>query len=296
MGVRSMTGFGQATGETDRLRFAVELRGVNHRYSDIRVRVPDALAPWEGELRRRTAEVVRRGRLDLTVTVDSAGAGAGAPVLNTALLGEALRAARVLSEDHGVPGTVDVGSMLALPGMFRVDGGLESPGEADRATLFDTLDRALQALDAERRREGSELRQDLLERAAIVSALLGELTSRAEEVPDRLRERLLERLRTLDATLALDPARVAQEAVFLAERADVTEETVRLAGHVEALRALLGEAGDESVGKRLDFLLQEIHRETNTVCAKAADLEVTRRALSIRVEVERMREQVQNVE
>jgi uncharacterized protein (TIGR00255 family) len=296
MGVRSMTGFGQAAAETERLRLVVELRGVNHRYADLRIRVPDALQAWEGDLRRRMAEVVRRGRVDLTVTVENAGGVDPAPMLNTALLGEALRAGRVLTEDHGVPGTLDVAALLALPGMFRIDAALATPGDAERAALLDALDRALAAFDAERQREGAELRQDLLERAGIVGAQLAALGSRVEEVPNRLRDRLLERLRTLDSTIALDPARVAQEAAFLAERADVTEETVRLAGHVEALRSILGEAGDEPLGKRLDFLLQEIHRESNTVCAKAADLEVTRRALAIRIEVERMREQVQNVE
>lgn len=291
-----MTGFGQAAAETDRLRFAVELRGVNHRYADVRVRVPEPLQSWEGDLRRRVAEVVRRGRADLAVSLESADGSATRPTLNRGLLEEALQAARVLSTEHGVSGTLDVASLLALPGMFRGDSAPVDPGEAERAALFDAVDRAIAAFDAERRREGAELRQDLLERAGIVGAQLAELVARAAEVPQRLRERLLERLRGLDGGLALDPARMAQEAALLAERADVTEETVRLAGHVEAARALLGEAGDEPVGKRLDFLLQEIHREANTVCSKAADLEVTRRALAIRIEVERMREQVQNVE
>ncbi len=291
-----MTGFGQATAETDQLRFAVELRGVNHRYADVRLRVPEPFHVWEGDLRRRVSDVVRRGRVEVAVSVERADGAETRPTLNRALLEEALRAARLAGDELGVPGGLDVASLLALPGMFRSDATTLEPGDAERAALFEALDRAVAAFDAERRREGAELRQDLLERAAIVRAQLAELGARAVEVPKRLRDRLLERLRGLDATVALDPARIAQEAALLAERADVTEETVRLLGHVDALRALLVEPGDEPLGKRLDFLLQEVHREANTVSSKAADLEVTRLALAIRIEVERMREQVQNVE
>jgi len=291
-----MTGFGQAASETDRLRFAVELRGVNHRYADVRVRIPEPFHVWENDLRRRVGEVVRRGRVEVSVTVERADGADVRPTLNRALLAEALEAARVATRDHGVPGGFDVASLLALPGMFRIDAATSEPSESEHAALLDALDRGLAAFDAERRREGAELRQELLERAAIVGAELGELAARAAEVPSRLRDRLLERLRGLEATVALDPARIAQEAALLAERADVTEEAVRLVGHVDAARALLGDPSGEPVGKRLDFLLQEIHREANTVCAKAADLELTNHALAIRIEIERMREQVQNLE
>ena len=296
MGLRSMTGFGHASAETERLRFGVEIRGVNHRYADLRVRVPDPLAAWEADIRRRVAEVVRRGRVDVTVTLEHAGGSEARPALNRALLSEVLDAARILRDEHQIPGEIDLATLFGVPGLFRAETPPVERVEAERDALLDAVGRALAAFDGERQREGADLGRDLRARTEIVASDLGRLVERARETPGRLRERLDERLRALDATIVLDPGRVAQEAALLAERADVTEETVRLAGHLEALQSLLDGSGSAPVGKRLDVLLQEMHREGNTVCSKAADLEVTRCALAIRVEVERMREQVQNVE
>jgi uncharacterized protein (TIGR00255 family) len=291
-----MTGYGQAEGGTERWRFVVELRGVNHRYADLRIRVPETLHAWEGDVRRRVGATVRRGRVEVLVGVGSTDGAEARPTLNRALLGEALAAARIVADEHGVPGRIDVASLLGLPGMFRADTAPAGPGDVERAALLAVLDRALAAFDAERAREGADLARELAERAASVRAFVDTLVERAAGAPSRLRDRLVERLEALGAVAGLDPVRVAQEAALLAERADLTEELVRLSGHVDAIRALLDAPTSEPLGKRFDVLLQEAHREANTVCSKAVDLEITRLALAIRIDVERMREQVQNVE
>jgi uncharacterized protein (TIGR00255 family) len=158
------------------------------------------------------------------------------------------------------------------------------------------VDRALGALDAERRREGEHLRSAVLAQLALMDTLVVELRSVTAAVPSMLRERLIERLRALAPDVTLDPGRLASEATLLADRADVTEEIVRLESHLAQVRSLLERDGAEPVGKRLEFLMQEIHRETNTINSKSPDLEVTRRALALKTELERVREQIQNVE
>ena len=163
--------------------------------------------------------------------------------------------------------------------------------------LSQALDQALDALDGDRCREGTVLQRELVGRIDTMTRLLQKIRQRAAAVPSALRDRLEQRLAVLRRDGAeLDPARVAQEAVFLADRSDVTEEIVRLEGHLEQARSLLAEPDDQPVGKRLEFLLQEINRETNTINSKPADLELTREALTLKAEAEKVREQIQNLE
>jgi uncharacterized protein (TIGR00255 family) len=180
--------------------------------------------------------------------------------------------------------------------MFRVP---ESEAEWDddrRAALDRVVGRALDALDSERRREGEHLRGAILGSIDAMDAIVAELREATARVPSVLRDRLVERLRALAPDVALDPARVTQEATLLADRADVSEEIVRLGSHLAQVRTLLVREVPEPVGKRLEFLVQEIHRETNTINSKSPDLGVTRHALALKTELEKVREQIQNVE
>jgi uncharacterized protein (TIGR00255 family) len=180
--------------------------------------------------------------------------------------------------------------------MFR-SGAVELDWDDEqREALHESLARALAALDTERQREGRHLQQELSQRLAAMATLTDEIRRRAVSQPGRVRDRLVERLRALAPEVIVDPARLAQEAALQADRCDVTEELVRLEGHLEQARALVDRPDGEAVGKRLDFLVQEIHRETNTVNSKSADLEMSRKALALKAEVEKVREQIQNVE
>jgi len=169
-----------------------------------------------------------------------------------------------------------------------------TPEQKDQ--LIEALDTALGAFDADRLREGSALKDDILARVDAMLRHAGQARARAAEIPEVLRDKLVQRLDQLSEVAELDPARVAQEAAYLADRSDVTEEIVRLEGHLEQARSLLDRPDGEPLGKRLEFLLQEIHREANTVCSKAADLQLTQHALAVKLEVEKAREQVLNLE
>jgi len=294
--IRSMTGFGRSAAANGRLRVTVEVRTVNHRFADLRLRLPDGLSALEPDLRKLVLDRIRRGRVEMDVRVDRSGTGAVPASLNRPLVEGILAAARTLHEEYGVEGRVDLGSVLSAPGVIEWTSERNALDDDGRLLVIGTVVAALDAIDAERAREGAALRADLSGRFERMRGLVGEIATLAPRVPEALERRLLDRLRSLSAAVELDPARVAQEAAFLAERSDVTEELVRLAAHVEQATALLANGDGEPVGKRLDFLLQEIHRETNTVTSKSQDLELSRRALDLKAETEKVREQIQNLE
>jgi uncharacterized protein (TIGR00255 family) len=291
-----MTGYGLGTSEVDGLKVTIELRSVNNRFADLKLRLPDELLPYEPELRRKVLVTVKRGRVEMDMRLTRGrGAGVAAVVLDRVVVEGALAALKELRHEYGVRGEWDLQTLVRVPGIF---GGAEKRrtlDEAERAAVDRALDDALSALDAERRREGETLRADLVERIDRMDRHVAAIREKAGLVPEAVRTRIVERVGQLLAQAPLDPARVAQEAAFLADRADVTEELVRLAGHLGQARSLLG-GGDEPVGKRLDFLLQEIHRETNTIASKSADLEISRLTLDLKSESEKIREQIQNLE
>ena len=292
--MRSMTGFGAASTDTPAARITVEVRSVNQRFLDVKVTLPREYAAWERELRARVRAVAERGRVELTV------ARAAAPgrrryrvVVRTELARAYAAAARDLARTLGVAPPAHVGEILRLPDLFEVS---EQPPDVARElpAVRRAVDRALRAFDAERRREGARLARDMRARAARLAALVAKIRRRLPHAVATLRRQAGERMARLPGADALDPARVVQEAALLAERSDVTEELVRLASHLDALEAALRAAGP--VGKRIEFLLQEIHRELNTTGSKTSDVEIGAHVVDAKGEVEKLREQVQNVE
>jgi len=293
--IRSMTGYGQGSAEIPGFRARVEIRTVNNRFVDLKLRLPAELMRREAEIRGRILSRVRRGRIDVDFRLEGTRVEP-ALALNRRLAEAVVAAGRQLREEYGAEGALDLRAMLQVPGILEPPACAGEIGEEEIATACRALDAALDGLDAERRREGEELRDDLRSRVSRMAELSEEIERLCAGVPDALRRKLLDRLKSLAEGVELDPARVEQEAVFLADRADVTEEIVRLKGHVARLSALLTEPDGEPVGKRLDFLLQEVSRETNTVNAKSVDLEVSRAVLALKSEAEKVREQIQNLE
>jgi uncharacterized protein (TIGR00255 family) len=291
-----MTGFGQGTAESPEVRVSTELRGVNNRYTDVRFRIPFELSDVESELRRRILESVRRGRVEVTVSVERLDGSESRQVLNRTLLDEVLESAKVVQGEGGVRGDLDLTGVLSIPGMFRTESVEVAWTDPQKELVRQALSQALTGFNADRDREGEALTQDIRSRIDLMLTHAGSARERAARIPGVLRDKLVQRLENLADVAELDPARVAQEAAYLADRSDVTEEIVRLEGHLAQARVLLDEPDGEPLGKRLEFLLQEIHRESNTVCSKAADLELTRHALAVKLEVEKAREQVQNLE
>jgi len=291
-----MTGFGQASADVPGARVTVELRGVNHRFADVRLRMASEFAAYEAEVRRRILARIKRGRLEANVSIVPIDGHASRPRLDRLLLDEVLAAAETVRGELGVEAQPDVSKLLCIPGMFKTT-VVETANDEDRhAALLAAVDDALRALCEERSREGKHLCVELLSRLETMTTLAARLRERAATIPANLRDRLVERLRALGTEIQLDPARAAQEAALLADRCDVTEELVRLDGHLQQATFLLGQPDGDPVGKRLEFLLQEISRETNTINAKSSDLELSRSALALKADVEKVREQIQNLE
>ena len=294
--IRSMTGYGQGAAEAPGLKVTVELRSVNNRFADLKLRLPDDLVPFEQELRRKVLSTVKRGRVDVDLRLERTGDLDVPLVLNRPVVEAALVAWKTLRDEYGIHGVLDLQALMRVPGVFETKGPAASLDEVGRSAVDGALDLALAALDAERRREGGLLRDDLVSRVSRMKGTVATIRDLAAAVPDALQKKIAERVQQLVTQVTLDPARIAQEAAFLADRSDITEEIVRLLGHLVHAQALLSESDGEPVGKRLEFLLQEIHRETNTIASKSADLGISRLALDLKAESEKIREQIQNLE
>jgi len=292
--IRSMTGFGRASAEIDGVAIAVELRTVNHRHLDVSVRLPRNLAALEPRARKAAQGGFLRGKVDATVQLAGNGPGRSTLEVDRTLSRAYLAAAKAM-----VPGaaTLTAAELLALPGVARVvEEGFDE--EACAAPLVDAVARAAAAADAMRETEGAAIDADLRRRLLAIEALAAEVEARADEVVQQAKDRLRRRAEQLqEETGLLDRARLHQEVVLAADRMDVTEEVVRLRSHVAQFRSTLDEAGrQEPVGRRLDFLVQEMVREANTIGSKAGDAAVAHRSVDLKTELERIREQVQNVE
>ncbi len=288
--IRSMTGFAIASRRGEWGELVLELRAVNHRFLDLKLTLPDALRPLEAELRARLQAGLARGRIEATVRWQPP-PGSGF-VINRALALRLAGEARQLLAETGTEaasGGVDAMRLLAWPGV--VEAAVPEP-EALAPALAAASDAALAELVATREREGAALAAALEERLVRLAAGVEACTVQSQEAKNALPVRLAERIEAFGAEV--DPARVAQEAALLVVRQDTSEELERLSAHVEETRRLL--AATEPVGRRLDFLMQELMREANTLASKAGNLALNRRALDFKVLIEEMREQVQNVE
>jgi uncharacterized protein (TIGR00255 family) len=295
--IRSMTGFGRASFRVDGTSFDVEVRSVNHRYLDARVRLPRQLAGLEPEIRERIERHSSRGKVDMSVVTPEAAAAIQRLEVDLEAAREYARAAGQLREEAGIAGELSIDALLGLPGVSRFVERELAP-EALRDELLSAADEALAAMDVMRVAEGAALERDLLERLANTEALAHALESRSEVVRQAARERLRKRTEQLGIETGLiDPARLHQEIVIAADRLDITEEIVRLRSHVQQCRDILGgaEVGNP-VGRQLDFLLQELGREANTIGAKGGDADIAHQIVELKTELERIREQVQNVE
>ena len=286
--MRSMTGYGSGAVERGELRATVDLRSVNHRFLDLKLRTGQLPAAVEDAISTRVRAAVERGAV--AVSVHLAGGASGGIRIDGDAAARAYRVLADLAARFGMPGP-DLALVLAQPGVVTTDDALD---ERASAVVLDALDAALAQLDAMRTAEGAALAAELRLRIDELVAIRTQLARLAGEVPGHVARRLTERVRRLADDAPLDPARLAQEVALLADRADVTEELVRLASHLDQARALLVATG--AVGRRLDFLVQEIGRELNTIGAKATTVEITTAIVSGKAALEKIREQVQNVE
>jgi uncharacterized protein (TIGR00255 family) len=291
--MRSMTGFGQASWQGEGRRIVVEVRGVNQKHLDVRLNLPREYQSVEKDLRESVMRQVDRGKVDVGVTRSGSSAGEYDVEVNEPLARAAVSGLRQLQRHLGLPGEIDVSFLTGRAEFVRV---VERKGSADEElpSLRRLLEAALRNFNRAREKEGRALARDMKTRLALLRRLERAMLQRSAGLVPELRRRLAERVATLLQDRKIDEERLIQETALLAERADVTEELVRLASHLGRLGELFRQSG--SVGKAIDFLLQEVHREINTIASKSADLEMTNLTLAARAEVDKLREQVQNVE
>jgi uncharacterized protein (TIGR00255 family) len=295
MSIRSMTGFAQIKGQHGKTAYTFSAKSVNHRFLDLHLRLPGKSDLFEQQLRKLFKEKMHRGHVELTLTLEYAGAS-GLSV-NRELVSSYVKAFRELSKEFDLRAEIDMNALFRLPGVLSASS--EMPEESElQATLLAAAAELIDLLNANRRQEGDHTRAELESRMD----QLERNTAEVETFRGAVLQAHLERIRTRMAELLegkADPDRILQEAAMLAERSDVQEEIVRLLTHVKHFRGLLAEG--EDVGKKLDFLLQEMNREANTMLSKTTGLagdamRITELGLALKSDIEKSREQVQNVE
>ena len=296
--IKSMTGFASFTTEGERAAIGVTIRAVNHRYLDVQVRTPASFAGLEGRLRALVQRRVSRGRVELAVAVQYREPPSPEVELNQAFvtrLAEAIEKARA---GGVVDGKLTPGDLVRLPQALVIKERPVGPDPAESDELGpaveSAVERAAGELDLMRAREGEHLKEDLDGRRLLFAGLVDRIRTAAEAGRADLQQRLAERVAELSTLLQPDPAAIAQEIVRTAARSDISEEVVRLRAHLSQWEAMV--EGDEACGRKLDFLLQEMNREINTIAAKSNGVSVSELIVEAKAELEKMREQVQNVE
>lgn len=293
--IRSMTGFGRADASDGRRRVAVEIRTVNHRYSDINIRLPRSLTQFEDPLRRLVQVEVRRGRVDMFVTLERSPDAPREVAVDLGLAQGYYQAMEQLRTALGLSEPVCLDHLLRAPDVLAVaDDGLEPDDLAE--LVLGACREAVTHLGGMRSGEGQALALDLLERLGRLGGFRTRLASLADGLVPAWRDRLLSRLADLLPASELDSQRIAQEVAMYADRSDISEELVRLGSHIQQMFETLESPPAEPVGRRLDFICQEMLREVNTIGSKAADAEIGGLVISAKEELERIREQIQNVE
>jgi uncharacterized protein (TIGR00255 family) len=295
--IRSMTGFASLTRDDERGTIGITLRAVNHRFLDMQIRLPPQLADVEPKLRAQIQRRLTRGRIELTLALQLRQPPAPVVELQEEFV-RALSAAMDVARERGlVKGDLSPGDLLRIPQAFNIRDRVaeaETLGRVFGAIVEDGVDAAIDELETMRIREGGHLAADLDARKGVLAALIENLARAAETGRGELEARLGERVKEIMANVPADPAAVAQEIVRVAQRSDISEEVTRFRGHLSHWDALV--TGAEPCGRKLDFLLQEMNREINTIGSKADGLQVSELIIQAKAELERMREQVQNVE
>ncbi|MDO7786199.1 YicC/YloC family endoribonuclease [Desulforamulus aquiferis] len=292
--IRSMTGYGRGEACTDGRRFTVELKSVNNRFCEVILRQPRVLTQIEDKIKRRIQDKVNRGRVDGYISIEETGEVTPTVKVDKALAVAYHNSMEELMADLSITDKIAIKDLISLPNVIS----LEQP-EEDIEKWYPAVEQAcveaLTGLLSMRENEGARLKQDILQRAdQIRDLILGQVAERAPLVVQEHREKLSQRLAEWLDSGVIDESRLAAEVAIFTDRADISEEIVRLASHLEQLGQILGEGGP--VGRKLDFLVQEMNREINTIGSKANDLVITNSVVNAKSELEKIREQVQNIE
>jgi uncharacterized protein (TIGR00255 family) len=297
--IRSMTGYSRVEAEAAGMLLTVSVRGTNHRFLDPQLRLPAILEALEPTVRRVLKEHISRGHVE--ISVGFTGGGTTELQIDRKLLATYLKGYQTLKQEFGGGAKPDLMALLRVPGLVANGSSDMAPEELDRLRqlLERAVTEAMVKLNAMRAREGESLERDILLRLKRLESLCSTVTHLAEKAPQFYKQRLEGRIRDLAGSADMDSGRLAQEVAYLASRSDIAEELTRFQSHLDQIRQLFAESSE--VGKKLDFLLQEMNREANTLLSKTTDvpevgLEITRQAIEMKTEIEKLREQAQNIE
>ena len=291
--IKSMTGYGRAQGSFSGGQIQVEIKSVNNRYLDCGVKLPRVYAFAEEAVKSLVQHTISRGKVDVFISINAAGAQNVKISLNAPVVEGYLAALRQLTEQYGVRDDIAVSTLARMNDLLLVEKQEEDETEVKEA-LLGVVAQALAAFDAMRTAEGEALKADLLEKADQVLDMVSLVEARSPVTVEAYRQRLTAKMQEVLENTAIDQARIIQEAAIYGDKVAVDEETVRLRSHVDQMRAMLSEGG--VIGRKLDFLMQEMNREANTIGSKGNDVEQARNVVNIKSQLEKIREQIQNIE
>jgi uncharacterized protein (TIGR00255 family) len=292
--IKSMTGGGNARRIIDSFDVSVRVRSVNSRFLDLGLRLPQIFYEFESVLRQRGAEVLARGKVDIFVDVKDQRSNSYTGKVNIGLVNSILEAVEHLRAREDIDMRIDLSALLNIQGVLSLETGELDDSEALVQQLWGVISAALADLEKMKRREGEKLYRDIRGRAETCREIVGRIETSAGRVKSEYMEKLSKRLQEFMEGVEIDRQRLEQEVAFLADRSDITEEIVRIRSHLDQLLGLLD--SEAAVGKKLDFIVQEIFREINTIGSKSRNLDLSKAVIDFKSELERIREQVQNVE
>ena len=291
--VKSMTGYGRAKEMRNNRDITVEVRSVNNRYLDCTVKMPRIYTFAEDAIKSRVQKAISRGKVDVFVSVDSSAADTAVVTLNKSLVEGYLAALKELKEGYGLEGDVSAAAIARFPDVMTVT---KADEDVDTVTedICAVLDEALAAYNAMRAAEGVKLAEDIASRLDTIESLTAKVEERSPQTVAEYRQKLLGRMQEVLQSTTIDESRILMEAAIYADKVAVDEETVRLRSHLSQLRKML--QSNDPMGRKMDFLIQEVNRESNTVGSKCNDVEIATVVVNLKAEVEKIREQVQNIE
>ena len=291
--IRSMTGFGRCEIQSGEKKFTVEMKGVNHRYLDVNIRMPKKLYFFETAIRSYLKKYIQRGKVDIFVTYEDLSEGQMSLKYNEALASEYLDYFRQMEEKFGLENDVRISALSRYPEVFTME-EQDVDEEEMWNGLREALDGACVQFVSARETEGEKLREDLIGKLDDMKAVVEKIEERSPQILSEYREKLEEKVKELLADTQIDESRIAAEVVLFADKICTDEEIVRLKSHIDHMKSTL-QAG-EGIGRKLDFIAQEMNREANTILSKANDLTVSNYGIDLKTEIEKIREQIQNIE
>ena len=291
--VKSMTGYGRCVKTVNEREFTVEIRSVNNRYLDCSVKLPRVLSFAEETIKQAVKATISRGKVDVFITQRSENAGDVKVTLNSAMAAEYVAAMRQMAQELNIREDISVALVSRMPDVFTVDKP-QVDEEQLLADLMGVMNAALASFDAMRSKEGEALKNDLTSRGSTIRALVSQVEAGNAQTVIDYRARLYNKLQEVLANTSIDESRILTEAAIFADKVAVDEETVRLKSHLDQMDAMLASGGP--IGRKLDFLLQEMNREANTIGSKCTDLRLAKIVVDIKAELEKIREQTQNIE